>query len=188
MTSRCLKSQCYQKLRWLWLQCCWWLWQLVNHRYAANVGLSLALIPGNPAGKLIISILDQIFCRFVFFISSSWTSSLGLEPEYGTLPELLKSEGYTNHLVGKWHLGQSKVCFILNVGFRNLRSFASTIFIIPQLLFSQVSHYRRRNITPWGEVLTHSTVSLVLDLTIGQNNKGAAGDITFAFVAMAHWL
>ena len=91
----------------------------MSHRYAANVGLSLALIPGNPAGKLIISILDQIFCRFVFCVSSSLTSSLGLEPEYGTLPELLKSEGYTNHLVGKWHLGQSKVCFILNVGFRN---------------------------------------------------------------------
>ena len=159
----------------------------MSHRYAANVGLSLALIPGNPAGKLIISILDQIFCRFVFCVSSSLTSSLGLEPEYGTLPELLKSEGYTNHLVGKWHLGQSKVCFILNVGFRNSWSFASTIFIFPQLLFSQVSHCRR-NITPWGEVLTHSTVSLVLDLTIGQNNKGAAGDITFAFVAMAHWL
>ena len=119
-----------------------------------------------------------------FFVSSPWTSSLGLEPEYGTLPELLKSEGYTNHLVGKWHLGQSKVCFILNVGFRNLRSFASTIFMFAaQLLFPQVI-YCRRNITLWGEVSTRSTASLVLGSTIGQNNKGAAGDITFAFVAM----
>jgi len=54
---------------------------LMTGRYAANVGLSLALIPGNPAG---------------------------LEPEYATLAEHLKSEGYKNHLVGKWHLGQSK--------------------------------------------------------------------------------
>ena len=50
-------------------------------RYAANVGLSLALIPGNPAG---------------------------LEPEYPTLPEHLGTLGYKNYLVGKWHLGQSK--------------------------------------------------------------------------------
>ena len=162
-----------------WLQCWWWLWQVVNHRYAANVGLSLALIPGNPAGKLVILIFDGLLVPF--FVSSPWTSSLGLEPEYGTLPELLKSEGYTNHLVGKWHLGQSKVCFILYVGFRNLRSFASTIFIFPaQLLFPKVI-YCRRNIILWGEVSTHSTASLVLDLTTGQNNKAAAGDINFFF-------
>ena len=50
-------------------------------RYAANVGLSLALVPGNPAG---------------------------LEPTYPTLAEHLAARGYTSHLVGKWHLGQSK--------------------------------------------------------------------------------
>ena len=54
---------------------------LMTGRYAANVGLSLALIPGNPAG---------------------------LEPKYETLPEQLEKIGYTNYLVGKWHLGQSK--------------------------------------------------------------------------------
>ena len=152
----------------------------MSHRYAANVGLSLALIPGNPAGKLIILIFDQLVAVGLFFVSSSWTSSLGLEPEYGTLPELLKSEGYTNHLVGKWHLGQSKVCFILNVGFRNLWSFAWTIFIFPQLLSSQVSHCRR-NITLWGEVSTRSTAFLVPGSTTGQNNKAAAGDVNFFF-------
>ena len=50
-------------------------------KYAANVGLSLALIPGNPAG---------------------------LDPNYPILPEHLSKLGYKNYLVGKWHLGQSK--------------------------------------------------------------------------------
>ena len=54
---------------------------LMTGRYAANVGLSLALIPGNPAG---------------------------LEPMYQTLPEHLAKDGYKNYPVGKWHLGQSK--------------------------------------------------------------------------------
>merc|ERR1719369_2329296 len=54
---------------------------LMTGRYAANVGLSMALIPGNPSG---------------------------LEPQYTTLAEHLADQGYTNYLVGKWHLGQSK--------------------------------------------------------------------------------
>ena len=53
-------------------------------RYAPNVGLSLALLRGNPAG---------------------------LGTEYPTLPEHLSALGYTNYLVGKWHLGQSKKMF-----------------------------------------------------------------------------
>ena len=53
---------------------------LMTGRYAANVGLNLALIPGNPAG---------------------------LEPRYPTLPAHLAAEGYSTHLVGKWHLGGS---------------------------------------------------------------------------------
>jgi len=54
---------------------------LMTGRYAANVGLSMALLPGNPAG------LDKM---------------------YQTLPEHLARDGYKNYLVGKWHLGQSK--------------------------------------------------------------------------------
>ena len=50
-------------------------------RYAANVGLSMATVPGNPAG---------------------------LDSKYQTLPEHLAKDGYKNYLVGKWHLGQSK--------------------------------------------------------------------------------
>ena len=50
-------------------------------RYAANVGLSMATVPGNPAG---------------------------LDTKYQTLPEHLAKDGYKNYLVGKWHLGQSK--------------------------------------------------------------------------------
>ena len=60
-------------------------------RYACNVGLSMALIPGNPAG---------------------------LSPEYSILPEHLIGLGYRNYLVGKWHLGQSKPMYHpLNRGF-----------------------------------------------------------------------
>ena len=54
---------------------------LLTGRYAANVGVSMALLRGNPAG---------------------------LSPEYPTLPDHLATLGYTNYLVGKWHLGQSK--------------------------------------------------------------------------------
>ena len=50
-------------------------------RYAVNVGLPMAIVPGNPAG---------------------------LEPIYQTLPEHLAKHGYKNYLIGKWHLGHSK--------------------------------------------------------------------------------
>ena len=53
-------------------------------RYAVNVGLPMALLPGNPAG---------------------------LEPIYQTLPEHLANQGYKNYLIGKWHLGHSKQKF-----------------------------------------------------------------------------
>ena len=53
-------------------------------KYAANVGLSLAMVPGNP---------------------------VGLSPEYTILPEYLSKIGYKNYLVGKWHLGQSKMMY-----------------------------------------------------------------------------
>jgi len=60
-------------------------------KYAANVGLHTALIPGNPAG---------------------------LDPKYTILPESLSKLGYKNYLVGKWHLGQSKKKYHpLNRGF-----------------------------------------------------------------------
>ena len=54
---------------------------LMSSRYAVNVGLPIALIPGNPAG---------------------------LDPEYRIMPEQLATMGYRNYLVGKWHLGGSK--------------------------------------------------------------------------------
>ena len=53
-------------------------------RYAANVGLSMAMVPGNP---------------------------VGLSPDYTILPEHLTKIGYKNYLVGKWHLGQSKMMY-----------------------------------------------------------------------------
>ena len=57
---------------------------LMTGRYAANVGLSIAMVPGNP---------------------------VGLSPEYTILPEYLSKIGYKNYLVGKWHLGQSKIMY-----------------------------------------------------------------------------
>ncbi|XP_023326945.1 arylsulfatase B [Eurytemora carolleeae] len=53
---------------------------LMTGRYAANVGVSLALMRGNPGG---------------------------LHPKYPTMAEHLESEGYETYLVGKWHLGSS---------------------------------------------------------------------------------
>ena len=62
-------------------------------RYAANVGLGVAFVPGNPGG---------------------------LEPGHVTMAEILGEMGYTNHLVGKWHLGNSKnVYHPLSRGFHN---------------------------------------------------------------------
>ena len=62
-------------------------------RYAANVGLGIAFVPGNPGG---------------------------LEPEHVTMADILAEMGYTNHLVGKWHLGNSKTHYLpLNRGFHN---------------------------------------------------------------------
>ena len=66
---------------------------LLTGRYAANVGLGVAFVPGNPGG---------------------------LEPEHVTMAEHLGQMGYTNHLVGKWHLGNSKTVFHpLKRGFHN---------------------------------------------------------------------
>jgi len=57
---------------------------LLTGRYAANVGLPMAFIPGSPGG---------------------------LDPSIPLLPEYLASVGYKNYLVGKWHLGNSKESF-----------------------------------------------------------------------------
>ena len=66
---------------------------LMTGRYAANVGLGVAFVPGNPGG---------------------------LEPGHVTMAEVLGEMGYTNHLVGKWHLGNSKnVYHPLSRGFHN---------------------------------------------------------------------
>ena len=53
-------------------------------RYAVNVGLSIAFVPGNPGG---------------------------LDPSYRIFPEVLSEIGYKNYLVGKWHLGDSKAMY-----------------------------------------------------------------------------
>ena len=66
---------------------------LLTGRYAANVGLGLAFVPGNPGG---------------------------LEPQFATLADQFATMGYTNHLVGKWHLGNSKKLYHpLNRGFHS---------------------------------------------------------------------
>jgi len=66
---------------------------LMTGRYGVNVGLGLAFTPGNPGG---------------------------LSPEYGTLAEELDTLGYKNHLIGKWHLGNSKKHYHpLNRGFHH---------------------------------------------------------------------
>ena len=66
---------------------------LMTGRYAANVGLGVAFVPGNPGGLL---------------------------PHYTTLADKLGDQGYTNYLVGKWHLGNAKMMYHpLKRGFHN---------------------------------------------------------------------
>ena len=77
---------------------------LMTGKYAANVGLSLAMVPGNP---------------------------VGLSPEYTILPEHLSKIGYKNYLVGKWHLGQSKIMYHpLRRGFDEFYGLLGKIFWI----------------------------------------------------------
>jgi len=91
----------------------------------------MALIPGNPSG---------------------------LEPRYPTIAEHLGSQGYTNYLVGKWHLGQSKKKYHpLKRGFDHFYG----------LLGGGFNHYSKqqgqgrfdfwRNWEPLYDNLTHST-------------------------------
>ena len=54
---------------------------LLTGRYHANVGLTFAMLPGSP---------------------------VGLPLDAPTLPQLLRQQGYQAHMVGKWHLGNSK--------------------------------------------------------------------------------
>eukprot|EP00602_Paraphysomonas_sp_CaronLab_P008113 CAMPEP_0185030054 /NCGR_PEP_ID=MMETSP1103-20130426/16788_1 /TAXON_ID=36769 /ORGANISM="Paraphysomonas bandaiensis, Strain Caron Lab Isolate" /LENGTH=625 /DNA_ID=CAMNT_0027565023 /DNA_START=171 /DNA_END=2048 /DNA_ORIENTATION=- len=54
---------------------------LLTGRYAANVGLIFAMVPGSPAG---------------------------LPTDIPTMPQLLKEKGYDTIMVGKWHLGHSQ--------------------------------------------------------------------------------
>ena len=62
-------------------------------RYAANVGIGIAFLPGNPGG---------------------------LDPGFATMADQFATMGYTNYLVGKWHLGTSKNMYHpLNRGFHH---------------------------------------------------------------------
>jgi len=61
---------------------------LITGKYSANVGLAFAMLPGSP---------------------------IGLPYEHRTLPQLIREQGYTAKMVGKWHLGgatwaQTPVC------------------------------------------------------------------------------
>eukprot|EP00615_Pteridomonas_danica_P010457 CAMPEP_0114339894 /NCGR_PEP_ID=MMETSP0101-20121206/8018_1 /TAXON_ID=38822 ORGANISM="Pteridomonas danica, Strain PT" /NCGR_SAMPLE_ID=MMETSP0101 /ASSEMBLY_ACC=CAM_ASM_000211 /LENGTH=673 /DNA_ID=CAMNT_0001472983 /DNA_START=14 /DNA_END=2036 /DNA_ORIENTATION=+ len=51
---------------------------LITGKYSANVGLAFAMLPGSP---------------------------IGLPYEHRTLPQLIREQGYTAKMVGKWHLG-----------------------------------------------------------------------------------
>ena len=54
---------------------------LLTGRYSANTGLPCAMFPGSVAG---------------------------LPEDMATMPQLLRSSGYSAHMVGKWHIGHSQ--------------------------------------------------------------------------------
>ena len=82
---------------------------LLTGRYAANVGLGVAFVPGNPGG---------------------------LEPEYATMADQFATMGYTNYLVGKWHLGNSKNQYHpLRRGFHNFYGvLGRNIIFFPEII------------------------------------------------------
>lgn len=44
-------------------------------------------------------------------------SKIGINPDEELIPELLKKKGYATVAIGKWHLGDSKICLPLQNGF-----------------------------------------------------------------------
>ena len=76
---------------------------LMTGRYAANIGLGVAFVPGNPGGLL---------------------------PQYTTLADKLADLGYSNYLVGKWHLGNAKMMYHpLKRGFHNFFGVLGKYFV-----------------------------------------------------------
>lgn len=76
------------------------------------------------------------------------THDLGLDPEEITISKLLKSNGYTTAIFGKWHLGYDKKFNPVHHGFDLFRGYVSGNI-------DYISHYDRMGEYDWWENLSH---------------------------------